>query len=183
MMQAGRPSGGPTAVDPTTIAGWQLTNELLNDQDCAEALGGVNGEDAKMRLRMVNITQQTTGFPGFGPATANPIPAPPGAPAGSCFDISWTGARTNGTSIVLNTPVFFGATNVVGTTGKDLLFWVGQQFTHAFTVEQFQALILLHELGHVLSGLPGDLFPNGTGNLIQSNANSEKVIEKCFKWH
>jgi hypothetical protein len=54
-VNAGLGAGG----NPSGIAGWQLANDLLNNQECAEAVGAVNGEAAKQRLRAVSFTQQS----------------------------------------------------------------------------------------------------------------------------
>jgi hypothetical protein len=78
--------------------------------------------------------------------------------------------------------VFFGSTSLVGSTGKDLLFFfVGQQFKRSFTAAEFQALIILHELGHVMNGLPTHLRSDGTVDTVASIANSQKVVDICFK--
>ena len=43
------------------------------------------------------------------------------------------------------------------------------------TVAQFQAIFLLHELGHVLNGLPDD-----TNNEGLSNLSNKTLINDCF---
>src|SRR5262249_19485864 len=46
----------------------------------------------------------------------------------------------------------------------------------SLTAEKFQAIYLLHELGHVLRGLPRDF-----GKADLSFANTKTVIQKCFR--
>jgi RHS repeat-associated protein len=177
------PGGGPPDPDPLNAdqrlqynQAVTVGNDALDSQQCAEALGAVNGEAAKNVLNRVGLALAS-----LGSATATPVPPPPGAPPGTYYQFTYQGAQTNGTTVTLNSDVFFDPTKPIGDTALSVLDVVQREFgLKSLTVDQFQAFVLLHELGHIENSLPTEFRPDGSYDLALGHDNSLKVFKNCF---
>lgn len=93
-------------------------------------------------------------------------------------------AQARGGGIVVNSSVFLDPTHAASNTGTINYLKI---FEEAFaekgvkpgriTTEVFQAIYLLHELGHLTRKLQGDI-----GSMDGSLSNTVNVIWNCFSW-
>jgi hypothetical protein len=152
--------------------------------DCAKALGAKDSESAKARLNAAPIAASES-----LPFTVDPckISSNGSYTCGFRGDFGFTG---QGGIILLNAKVL-GSTNNYDTGQKlpdgstaiiDIIAamasgW-GLKYNEpgGISNEDFWGIYLLHELGHIMSGLPNDAL-----NPKLSNDNTQKVIDNCYK--
>ncbi len=184
-LPAGEGSGGFQMsledIRQATIDRARLTaEEFLGNLNCAIAVAGMDPSPALDAFRTTQIV--------------------PGNIERTQFlnndQYRWIGGERRGDTIVVNTTggEFFDPTNVTahrldGTTQSvNLLNDFNQELSRrnigvTLTVTQFQALILLHEFGHVVGNFPDERqeFPNPQQAFQQSMNNSMTIIHNCFK--
>ena len=106
--------------------------------------------------------------------------APTTVPIGNGFEVSFIAARIteDRKGVYLNDMVFFAAhsTELPG-TGRTVLSVFRQMhgLKSTTTALDYQAIYLLHELGHLMGGLVGN-----KDNFAASSANTIAVIQACF---
>jgi hypothetical protein len=170
MSDSDQPSrgSGPSPIPHSKVAGFSLAMDALDNPDCAAAVqkGGT-----------VQSAQQ-------GLNSENYIPWYAGVPSGSGNS---TAAQTSGFTVMLNTSIFNDPENVtVASVTAAGATYSAANYVQAMvqyyglnpalvTTTDFQAIILLHELGHSLGGLPSD-----SSALNQSLANTGTIINDCF---
>lgn len=144
---------------------------LFTNPKCASAIGG--GKYTQVQVENQLMNEQFT---------AKDLGIAVGAADGSSY--SYLVATTVGNLVTLNGDVFFDPTQVTGqnpdgtTTVINAVTGIANYYgldLSKFGVADFQALYLLHELGHTLKGLLPD-----NGNSAQSLANNQTVIDNCF---
>ena len=168
------PVGGtpfPTLLPHFSIVGFRSALNALDTQERAEAL--VNPEAAKIALNNASTLSQNLGV-----GTVTPLPD-----GTTAFSVTYKGAITDGTQITVNSAVFIDpSTPIPGFVGHpevryhNMLEVVATEFNlKPLTTEQFQAIFLLRELGHVMNG-----FGDDRDNKDAAAANTRTVISKCF---
>jgi len=169
--------GGLPLLLHSRIAGFQEALNALDSPECAEALGAVNGEAAKIALNNKDIFLDDSLV-----ATAHPLPDGTVDIAYQSGNVSPEGVETVSPTVFLNP-----SAPIPGTAGVELPGIAGlgphnvlevEQSVHnlkPLTTEDFQAITLLHELGHLLGGLPTD-----RGDVMASERNTQKVIDNCL---
>jgi len=161
--------GGSTGfrrVDRDTVAGYRVAMDALDSQECAEAVGAVNGEDAKMRFRNAEILVDPS------------LPAPTTVLIGKdTARLEYQPAWTNGNDIFVNGNLFFAPDSTIfPSTRVSVLAAMMQEYgLRTLTPAQAQAIWLTHELGHLTSA-----FGNDTDNVTLSRHYTTTVIQKCF---
>ncbi len=153
---------------------FDTANNALDNPDCAKALGAPSPEAAKAALQNALVQIRDLGAP---VTTVEPQPD-----GGTIYRVTYNGGQTFGGVITLNWQTFVlpttplrGYLGLFGAPQNLLDVWKTEFGLNSLTTEQFQAITLLHELGHVLNGLLPD-----TNNLSVAEANTRTVIEKCF---
>jgi hypothetical protein len=160
------PMGGTViaAALPGDIAGWDTAMNALNNPECDQAIGAGNVEVAQAAL--ANTPIYNTSSPGTTGSALNP-----GATPGYY--------NPDSGAIYLN-QIFYDPTGNVGGpfTAISLLQLNLPAIADVnITAATYQALVLVHELGHVLGGLPSD-----AGDGEQSLANTMTIINSCFSY-
>jgi RHS repeat-associated protein len=167
------PNGQPgTILVNSAVPGFQLALSKLS-QECVDALSGKSNSSIPDAINMLNTALIVA--TDLGPYTSTDGNGAFSSPA-----------YTPGGGIVyLNTSLFFNANQVFLPPSN--LAYVPQTLLQGIlrdwgltdlldmSLEQFQALALLHELGHMLNG-----FPDDRNDLALGKAHNKKVIDNCF---
>jgi hypothetical protein len=150
-------------MDKVAIRGFEAARKALECEICAQAVGGSRASARLVREALENLYVYSTEL-------------------GDPFDI--TVAVRDGQSVHVNSgDVFFAPENVPVGLGEgqtiNLLEYhealLGLRKASLGT-EDFQAIYLLHELGHVMGGLPRDF-----GAADRSLDNTRTVTRNCFQ--
>ena len=164
--------GGAMIMPHSQIGGFSLAMDALDNPQCAGAVQP-NGTPQSAQSGLNNEKY---------------IAWYPGIPSSTGFS---SVAETSGNTVKLNTAIFTDPENVTtaSVTAAGPVYstqnWVSglvQAMQEMFglalsnvTTTDFQAIYLLHELGHSLGGLAGDSTSNN-----QSMVNTMTIIENCF---
>jgi RHS repeat-associated protein len=166
--QSSHGPGGVTAIQHSNVPGFSFAMDALESSKCAPAVQ--HGGTPQSTQAGLNGETYLPWYPGVPPANG----------------LS-TVAETNGFNVYLNTTIFTNPENVIvasttaaGSTDstEDFVQELIQQFSldaSLVTATDFQAIFLLHELGHSLGGLP----PDSTSD-NQSLDNTGTIIADCF---
>jgi hypothetical protein len=162
------PTSGAKTIPHSQVPGFGLAMDALENPECAGAVQ--KGGTVASAQTGLNAEAYIAWYPG--------VPSAIGAS---------TVAQTSGFTVMLNTTIFDDPENatVASTTAAgvtygtgNLVQWMVSYYgldASAVTTTDFQAIILLHELGHSLGGLPSDASSPG-----QSLVNTGTIIDDCF---
>ncbi len=163
---SGRDGAGGRSRRPD-FAGWESALAALDTHECATALGFENSETAKMRLHGTGIVRRE------GPTAVFEQNVLSGWWQLNTILPAWVDNDT----IYLNTNLFLEPDQIKNPEGKSLLNYaqITLGLSDVPTVATFQAIYLLHELGHISGHLPND-----RNDVKTSETNSRTVVENCF---
>jgi hypothetical protein len=155
--------------DRMSIQGFDTAKHALACGPCRIAVGGPKTSEAQVKMELEGLYLYTANL---GPVRESH----------DAYEIRV--AERRGQRVYLNCgDIFFAPANVRLTDGDgetiNLLRYherVLGLVDDSLTVEKFQAAYLLHELGHVLAGLPRDF-----GNAALSVENTRTVMQRCFR--
>jgi len=154
--------------------------KVLEEERCHQAVGGVNFDEAKVKFGLLNFTSANLGLP-----TATPAIGPAGQTG---VFISYITAQIIGNDVTLNAPVFFRPTVLIPGTGDSVVSLMKSEYNlfpgdpnRRLTIQEFQAIVLLHEFGHSTGALADEGLP-GSPNYNQALArqNTLTVLHECF---
>lgn len=165
------PPQGPSGA---AYLGFNQAISDLNKPNCAAVVEGSSDQTSTQLAADLNNAQVTTGTDnGNGPVIVN---ATVNADGSTSYSYSYQWAYTSGGNIQLNANYFPDPTKLninVGGTMMSLLGVVNQTLNQNLTAQQFGALVFLHELSHMVSGIPA--------SLIDSNAFNNLIIQDCIQ--
>lgn len=167
-----RGGGGGASGRHAAVKGMGKAQGALGNQKCANSIGAASSQAALAALERAEIVYATLGDPTIDRESRT---------------VLYTMATTDNGTIYLNSSgyTFDNPANAVGVSptspvfeSLNLLSYHEDSFglpAGSLTAELLQAIYLVHELGHILNGIPGD-----KNDPAQSMRNTAKVMRDCF---
>jgi hypothetical protein len=166
--QAG--GGGPKAPSGATYVGFNTAEAALqNKPECAKLIAGASGLNANQLISDLDKANVTTGTDNGNGKVA--VVSQTDANGNTTYSYNYQWGYTTGGNIQLNSNYFPDPTqpNIsVGGTMQSLLSLVNNTLGSQLNVQQFGTLVFLHELTHIVGGMP------------DSNAFNQSIIANCI---
>lgn len=175
----GEDEQGGSSSPPTKKSAKQRVDDALGRKTCYEALGFEDAASAKAAFKA--IEQKTADL---GIILGAEILSPDG---GESYDVRFVAARTVGGIIYLNENAWDSADQLIAGTPISITDFLSNKLglDRVLSLEEFQAIMLTHEFGHIRNAIPSDATIDSNGVWVYDTAksliNTKTIFDKCFK--